>query len=204
MISCPPSAVAAIFEQHYPAGDPAREILWQHSGAVADLSLEIGRRMVESLSGESPRLDFLEQAAWLHDIGIRYTHAPGIGCQGDLPYLCHGVIGREICDKAGLPEHGLVCERHVGTGLTADEVTATGFPMPIRDMLPLSLEERIICYADQFFSKSSPEMLELAEVRRRVGRHGATPLARFEALHGEFGTLVSCQSQESTKNEVKR
>src|SRR5687768_11635603 len=115
----PPLAVAAIFEQHYPHGTPSREILWQHSADVATLSLEIGRE-------HGARLEFIEEAAWLHDIGIRYTHAPGILCQGDLPYLCHGVIGREICDKAGLAEHGLVCETHVGTGLTAAEVEATG------------------------------------------------------------------------------
>lgn len=178
----PPASVAPIFEAHYPKDCPSRQILWDHSAAVATLAMEIG-------AVHKARLDFLEEAAWLHDIGIRYTHAPGIQCHGDQPYLCHGVIGREICDKQGLPEHGLVCETHVGTGLTADEVRATGYPMPIRDMLPRSLEERIICYADQFFSKSTPERLDVEEVRRRVRRHGEGPLARFEALHAEFGEL---------------
>lgn len=176
----PPERVAGLFETHYPAGTPSRDILWQHSAAVATLALEIGRR-------HGARLDFLEEAAWLHDIGIRYTRAPGIGCQGDQPYLCHGVIGRQLCEQAGLPEHGMVCETHVGTGLTAEEVQATGLPMPIRDMLPRTLEERIICYADQFFSKSTPLRLGLDEVRRRVARHGQPPLDRFEALHASFG-----------------
>lgn len=181
MSSKPPESVAEIFEEHYPPGTPSRELLWEHSAAVATLSLEIGRT-------HQARLDFLEEAAWLHDIGIRYTHAPGILCQGDPPYLCHGILGREICEKAGLPEHGMVCETHVGTGLTADEVKATGYPMPHRDMLPKTLEERIICYADQFFSKSTPNRLPVDDVRRRVARHGEASLARFEALHLEFGT----------------
>jgi uncharacterized protein len=176
----PPQSVAALFEEHYPPGTPSREILWGHSASVATLSLEIARAV-------GARLDFVEEAAWLHDIGIRYTHAPGILCHGDKPYLCHGVIGREICDLAGLPEHGLVCETHVGTGLTAAEVRATGYPMPIRDMLPTSLEEQVICYADQFFSKSSSDRLDLEEVRHRVARHGQPPLERFEALHARFG-----------------
>lgn len=182
--SAPPSRVAALFEEHYPPGTPSREILWEHQAAVATLALELADRFLEA------RRDFVEEAAWVHDIGIRYTHAPGILCQGDAPYLCHGVIGREICEKAGLPEHAMVCETHVGTGLTAEEVAASGYPMPIRDMLPRSLEERLICYADQFFSKSTPDRLSVDEVRRRVSRHGTAPLQRFEALHREFGQGV--------------
>lgn len=179
MSASPPERVAALFEEHYPPGTPSREILWSHSAAVATLALELAEIY-------GARRDFVEEAAWLHDIGIRYTHAPGILCQGDPPYLCHGVIGREICEKAGFPEHGLVCETHVGTGLTADEVRATGYALPIRDMLPTSLEEKIICYADQFFSKSSPQRLSVEEVRRRVGHHGEASLRRFEALHAAF------------------
>lgn len=181
MSQCPPERVAGIFQEHYPPGTPSREILWEHQAAVATLALEIAERFPQA------RKDFIEEASWLHDIGIRYTHAPGILCQGDLPYLCHGIVGREICEKAGLPEHGMVCETHVGTGLTAEEVAASGYPMPLRDMLPRSLEERIICYADQFFSKSTPHRLPVEEVRRRVARHGAAPLERFEVLQREFG-----------------
>lgn len=179
--SSPPARIQAIFEQQYPPGTPSRELLWEHQAAVATFALELAQRFPEA------RLDFIEEASWLHDIGIRYTHAPGIFCHGELPYLCHGIVGREICEQAGLAEHGMVCETHVGTGLTAAEVAATGYPMPLRDMLPVSLEERLICYADQFFSKSSPERLSLEGVRRRVGRFGAAPLERFESLHRQFG-----------------
>ncbi len=164
--------------------------MWSHSADVASLSLEIGEKVGADLT-------FLEEAAWLHDIGIRYTHAPGILCQGEKPYLCHGVIGREICDLAGLPEHGMVCESHVGTGLTAAEVQATGYPMPVRDMLPRTLEERVICYADQFFSKSSSHRVPVDEVRRRVRRHGQPALDRFEVLHAEFGPLAGHRTEAS-------
>lgn len=180
----PPIRAAKILEQHYPANASNRKILWDHCALVADLALRIG--------GQYPQcdLDFVEEAAWLHDIGICYTHAPGIECFGDKPYLSHGVIGREICDAAGLPAHGLVCETHVGTGFTAAEIVALALPLPVRDMLPASLEERIICYADQFFSKSSERPWELDEVRRRVAHHGPLPLARFEVLHASFGAVA--------------
>ncbi len=175
----PPGSVGALFERHCPATLECRGILWNHSSAVATRALEIAKNF-------SARRDFLEEAAWLHDLGIVRVHAPGIGCFGEMHYLWHGVIGREMCDEAGLPEHGLVCERHVGTGLTVREVAEIDLGLPMRDMLPISLEEQIVCYADQFFSKSTTDPLPLDEVRRRVGRHGEAPLQRFEELHQKF------------------
>lgn len=177
----PPESVRALFREHYPEGEEVTEILEVHSEAVARLSLEIGAQL------EGVDLDLLEQTAWLHDIGIRYTYAPGIACHGDKPYLWHGVIGREICENAGLTLHGLVCERHVGTGLTAAEVRDLNLGLPERDMLPLDEITRIVCYADKFFSKSSSDKLPLQEVRRRLGRHGQASLARFEAMHHSYG-----------------
>jgi len=38
-------------------------------------------------------------------------------------------------------------------GLTVEDIDNKGFPLPRRDMRPLSLEERIICFADKFYSK---------------------------------------------------
>ena len=44
---------------------------------------------------------FLEEAALLHDIGILHTHAPGILCTGDAPYICHGYLGAEMLRAEG-------------------------------------------------------------------------------------------------------
>ena len=172
--------VKTILKREYPADEPAYSVFVDHSHAVAELACRISERV-------GARTDFVLEAAWLHDIGIKYTRAPGIGCQGEEPYLKHGIIGRELCEREGLPEHGLVCERHVGTGLTSAEIRDQKLPLPCREMLCQTLEERIVCYADQFFSKSTPNPLTVEEVRRRVGRHGQDSLLRFENLHHEFG-----------------
>lgn len=177
----PPDRVAALLNSYYPQAAPNRELLFKHSLDVVSLSLQIGKNFPNA------RLDFLEEAAWVHDIGICQTRAPGIKCYGEKHYLCHGVIGRAICEQADLKEHGLVCERHVGTGFTAAEAAAIGCGLPVRDMLPVSLEEQIVCYADQFFSKSLPGRLDFEEVRRRVSKHGQAPLDRLEALDMRFG-----------------
>ena len=105
----------------------------------------------------------------------------------------HGEIGSELCLQAGLPEHSEVCRRHVGTGLTAAEIEAGNLPLLPQDVLCRNLEEKVVCYADQFFSKSSPQPLSLEEVRRRVARHGQQPLRRFEEMHQLLGGFAEAQ-----------
>lgn len=173
--------VKAVLREQYPGIDRQYEIWLDHSSCVAELARKIARRR------QADEI-FVWEAAWLHDIGIKYTRAPGIECYGEQPYLRHGVIGAEICREAGLPRHALICERHVGTGLTAQEILEGKLPLPARDMLCETIEEKIVCYADQFFSKSSKDPLTVEEIRRRTGRHGPTQLARFDAMHEQLGS----------------
>lgn len=88
----------------------------------------------------------------------------------------------------GLPEIARVCERHTGSGLTAKEIAETGLPLPHVDLLPESLEEKLICYADKFFSKSGNPKAEksLEKVRSSMAKFGPESLARFEKLHSLF------------------
>lgn len=173
----------ALIEKYYPADDDLRRLLRLHSRMVADKAIAIATSLPEELRLQVD-FDFLQEAAMLHDIGIFRCHAPSIYCNGDLPYICHGVEGRKILDSEGLPRHALVCERHTGSGLTAKEIQAAGWPIPVRDMLPISLEEKIICYADKFFSKSGNPRREkpIEEVRASMARHGEGPLLRFDRL----------------------
>ncbi len=143
----------AVIDQFYPQGSDTRDILVDHSRQVAKKSLEIARSLAD------PGLDllFIEHAAMLHDIGIFLTASPKIGCTGKAPYICHGVLGRELLDKAGLdPAFGRVAERHTGAGICLDTILRHHLPLPRRDMVPKTLEEKIICCADKFFSKTGP------------------------------------------------
>mgnify|MGYP006281487681 CR=1 FL=1 len=140
-----------IIEKFYPPGSDTHTILVNHSRQVAKKSLEIAR----SLARPDLDLDFIEQAAMLHDIGIFMTASPVIGCTGDAPYICHGYLGRKLLDKEGLdPVYGLVAERHTGAGISLDTIIRHNLPLPRRDMVPGTLEEKIICCADKFFSKT--------------------------------------------------
>ncbi len=140
-----------LIEKYYPQGAPLYAILVEHSQQVTQKSLEIASKLTHL----NPDLDFIENAAMLHDIGIFKTRAQSIDCRGGAPYICHGFLGRELLDEAGLdPAFGLVAERHTGAGITLDNILAANLPLPLRDMVPISLEEKIICCADKYYSKS--------------------------------------------------
>ena len=108
----------------------------------------------EKVAHLKPDLDFISKAAMLHDIGILHTDSPGFGCHGKYPYICHGYLGRDLLDGIGLTKYGLVSERHIGVGISSSDIRQNKLPLPERDMLPISIEEQIICYADKFFSKN--------------------------------------------------
>ncbi len=143
-----------IIDKYYPPGSRLNALLKDHGYKVAQKSLEIAKNLPKD---QQVLLDlkFLENAAILHDIGIFKTSSPSIGCQGDLPYVCHGYLGREILDNEGLdPAYGLVAERHTGAGITLENIITNNLPLPHRDLVPVTLEEKIICCADKYFSKN--------------------------------------------------
>lgn len=136
--------------EYYDRDSRTFEILLKHGEHVAQKALDAAAKVPHL----APDLKLIEEAAILHDIGIFKTNTPQLGCFGVHPYVCHGFLGREILEKAGLPRHALVCDRHMGTGISAEEIVKTRLPLPVRDMIPVSIEEQVICYADKFFSKN--------------------------------------------------
>ena len=167
-----------IIEKYYAKGSRAYCILVDHSRRVSQKALEVAGRVPHL----APDADFIKAAAMLHDIGIVYTRSPSLGCYGSKAYIWHGVLGRELLEKEGLHRHALVCERHVGAGITLDDIRSQQLPIPQRDMLPVSIEEQIICYADKFFSKSaggngSPRSVD--EILLELKRYGKDNAQRF-------------------------
>src|SRR5512143_1169844 len=139
-----------IIIRYYEPSSKAFRILKEHGELVAQRALKAARHVGHL----GPDMSFIESAAMLHDIGIFLTRSPGLDCHGSEPYVRHGILGREILDALGLPRHALVCERHVGVGISAEDVRSSNLPLPQRDMRPVTVEEQIICYADKFFSKN--------------------------------------------------
>ena len=152
----------AIIQRYYPEDDALRRLLVKHSRQVADRCLSIARKHREL----PVDVQFLEEAAMLHDIGMYQCDAPSIHCHGKEPYLRHGPIGGQLLREEGFPRHARVAERHTGTGLLGYE--------------PETLEEQIVCYADKFYSKSHPDrVLTVAQTAESLEKFGHDGVLKF-------------------------
>ena len=173
----------SLIEKYYPADDDLRRLLLQHSRQVADMCLAVCTRHSELTLDRR----FVEEAAMLHDIGIRWCHAPGIHCFGEEPYLRHGLIGGGVLREEGHPRHARVCERHTGAGITKRQIEERRLPMPSADYMPETPEEQLVCYADKFFSKSHPERTLTAEqAAKSLEPFGRDGVERFMHWHRLF------------------
>jgi uncharacterized protein (TIGR00295 family) len=107
----------------------------EHVMAVHDYAMEIAAA-VECDRG------LVEAGSLLHDIGRSRTHG-----------IDHAVIGAEILRKEGVDERIVnIVERHVGSGLTPEEAKKLG--LPPKDYVPKTIEEKIICHADNLIGST--------------------------------------------------
>ena len=162
----------ALLHRYYPEDNALRRMLLHHSRQVCARALQIVERHPELGANRN----LVEAGAMLHDIGIFLTDAPGIHCHGTAHYILHGSLGAQLLRNEAkqlkkekqqaiqLQEElhfyealARICERHTGTGLTRQTIIERGLPDPQQDLLPETIEEQIICYADKFYSKSHLE-----------------------------------------------
>lgn len=169
---------------HDPSAETYR-ILTAHSILVARLALDIGARVKDK---HDPDMNFLYEAAMLHDIGYTFPRAEEMfaGKFAGIPrtqYALHGFYGAELLREEGLARHARVAESHVGVGLTKEDVVRAGWPIPEKDYVPEMIEEKIIAYADSFYSKR-PDALFREEsksaIREELGRFGSDKVRIFD------------------------
>jgi len=169
-----------IIGKYYDRNTMAYKILICHGKHVAKKALDAAK----NVSSLNPDLDFIRDAAMLHDIGIFLTNTPKLGCTGRHPYICHGYLGRNILEKRGMLNLALVCERHVGVGITPEDIRQYHLPLPERNMAPVSIEEQIICYADKFYSKNNdliPKEKSVEDIKLGLEQYGHDKVARFQS-----------------------
>lgn len=179
----------SLIDKYYPLDNELKRILLVHSRSVAAMAL----RICEAHPELSLDKQFVEEAAMLHDIGIFRCNAPGIQCFGTEPYICHGQLGAEILRAEGFPRHARVCERHTGAGLSMTDIQSQHLPIIVpptpsaeqdntfwEPFLPETLEEKLICYADKFFSKTRLENQKTVEqAEKSLAKFGDAGVRRF-------------------------
>lgn len=165
-----------VIKKYYSPQSLAFIILVNHSQKITEKALKIAEKF-------NVDCQFIYEAAMLHDIGIFMTNTPKFDCHGKYPYIAHGYLGREILEKERFPMHALVCERHTGVGITKEEIVKNNLPLPCRDMIPITLEEKIIAYADKFFSKESDGSVRVRtvdEIIKDLSRYGEEKVKIFK------------------------
>lgn len=111
-----------------------------HCKTVAEYAREIAIKIMDSSAKDGGHLyidiDAVFIGGLLHDLGRSKTHG-----------IRHAVEGAAIAVENGLDEKIVrIIERHIGAGIPVDE--ALGLGLPEKDYMPVTIEEKIVAYAD--------------------------------------------------------
>lgn len=153
----------------------------EHSSNVRLVALEVADKV--------PDIDkqFISTAALLHDIG-RFNYPPGT-----KDSIRHGIEGARILREEGLIKHALVAERHIGIGISADEIEKQDLNLPKKDYVPQSKEEMIITYADNLDYKGrQTEQFVEDRFAREIGE---SYRERVKEFHNKINTLCRCSKK---------
>ena len=138
----------------------------EHCKTVTCLALKIAKKC-------NANIELVEAGALLHDIGRSRTHG-----------VMHGVEGAEIGRKLGLPDEVVnIIERHLGGGIGREEAVKIG--LPEKDYTPVTLEEKIICHADNLIAHNRKQTL--SEAIEPYVKNGRNDIAeKIKNLHKEL------------------
>ena len=149
----------------------------KHCKAVSALAVKFARACKKK--GLTVDVNLVEVGALLHDIGRSKTHD-----------VTHAVVGVEIAKSLNLPESIVsIIECHIGGGISADEAEKLG--LPVKDYSPVTLEEKLVAYADKLIEGSHVVPIErtLEQFSRTLG-DGHPAIDRIIRLHEELFPLI--------------
>ncbi len=148
-----------------------------HCKTVSALAVKFAKACENK--GLNVDVNLVEVGALLHDIGRSKTHD-----------VTHAVVGVEIAKSMNLPESVVsIIEHHIGGGIAADEAKKIG--LPVKDYFPVTLEEKLVAYADKLIEGSRVVPIErtIEQFSRKLGEdHPA--IDRIIRLHEELSPLI--------------
>jgi uncharacterized protein len=146
-----------------------------HCEAVTELALETANILEE----RGLKIDFaiVEIGALLHDLGRSKTHT-----------VHHAVVGAEIAKSAGLPDSVVsIIKRHVGGGISSSEAEKLGWPKDV--YVPITLEEKIVSYADKLIENSERAPIDVT-IEKLSGERKYDAAERVRKLYEEITGLI--------------
>jgi len=149
----------------------------EHCKLVSAFAVKIAKACQEKQLNVDVRL--VEISALLHDIGRSRTHS-----------VDHALEGGKIARAFNLPDSVVhIIERHAGGGIPKEEAKKLGWP--VKDYVPKTLEEKIVCYADKRVEK-----LRIVSIEKTVKTYASNlgenhpAIKRIWQLHHEITTLA--------------
>lgn len=156
--------------------------VWTHCYVVREIALEICSRLTDV------NKSLVAIGALAHDLGVYKLYSNKVIDHKN--YITHGLRGYEILKEQGFDE--AICRfalLHTGVGITRQDVINQKLPLPIRDYVAETLEERVVMYADKFHSKGEKLIFNSAKwymghISQKFGKEKADI---FRVLIDEFG-----------------
>lgn len=146
----------------------SKEVI-DHCKAVRDVAVKIAKKADADIK-------LVEAGALLHDIGRSKTHG-----------IRHVIEGVDIAKRLGLSEKIIrVIETHVGAGIPSEDAKKLG--LPEKDFIPATLEEKIICHADNLIEKNKRQNIEI-EVEKALLKGLKNYANRLLELHNELSKI---------------
>jgi uncharacterized protein (TIGR00295 family) len=137
-----------------------------HCEAVRKVAVRIAKKAHANIL-------LVEAGALLHDIGRSKT-------QG----IMHGIEGAKIATELGLPLCIVnIIERHLGAGIPIEEAATLG--LPLKDYMPITLEEKIVAHADNLIDNDREHPIE-KEVEKALQKGHTKHAERLMELHREL------------------
>ena len=146
----------------------SKEVI-NHCIAVRDVAVKIANKA-------DANIKLVEVGSLLHDIGRSKTHG-----------IRHAVEGVKIAKKLDLDESIIrIIECHIGAGILSKDTKELG--LPEKDYLPISLEEKIVCHADNLVNGNKKQPVE-KEVEKALIKGLKEYAVRLVSLHKELSDI---------------
>jgi uncharacterized protein (TIGR00295 family) len=133
------------------------------------------RKVALRIAKDIPDIDikFISIASLLHDIG-RFD------CW-KKDTIKHGLRGAEILRKEALGRYASVAERHLGAGISKEDIKEQGLKLPLNDYMPVTKEEKIITHSDNLIQGDEEISVEEAieRYKKELGKKVADKIRRL-------------------------
>lgn len=148
----------------------------KHCMLVSAKSVEIAKKI--KMNGYKVNITLCQVGGLIHDIGRAKVHT-----------VFHGIEGAKILKKH--PVLARIAKRHIGGGIDKAEAKVIG--LPAWDYLPVTIEEKIVCYADKLVQgekimKNANE--EYIKLGKRLGKRHPS-IKRLKNIEKEIKKLMS-------------